>query len=1352
MPDFAASISLTDNFTPQLRNISNAISTVSATLNSLDTDKAFDPKSCRNMMSAAQALDKSIGDLEKESERARQEQERHNKALNEGKSSADSLSNGFKGLLGAIGGVVGTYASLQGVKAALNWSDSISQTTSRLNLVNESFNKINNSQQTTRELQDKIYQAAQASRGSYSDLQNLVASLGNNARDAFSNTEEMVTFAENLNKTFAISGASAEEMSNATLQLTQGLASGTLRGDELNSVLENAPELINVIANSMGVPRGQIRELASEGQITAEVVKNALIGSSAEINEKFQSMDVTFGQLWTNFTNTAQHAFEPVSSALGQLANSPEFQASVEQLSTTIAELAPKIADFVSTMVGAAPTMLTALVDGLSWIVENGETIGFVLSVIGGAFLAYQTYSFVAGVISAITAATEGLTLAQAALNIVMNANPIGLVAMAVGALVAGIIYLWNTNEGFRNAVIAAWDAIVGAFSNAWNNISGFFSSFAEGWDQAVLTVQNFGTQIGSFFTNMYLTALSWGTNLIQGFKDGLINKWNEITSWFSDSFNWIVTQVKSIFGIASPSTIFSDIGNNLIQGFWNGLQGLWSSVTSWATNAWNAITGIFSGGGQTVDYTATIESTKAQIQQLQEVVNQGFANILGGIQGTMMQITAVTTAQFAAMTQAVLGQINLMVAQTGVEISAISGSFNTIFASLIAATLGALAQLKAATLQQVAEMVAQMGATAGGLSGAFIAVFQVMAAGTLGVMESLKAGSLAVLGELTASSAALMAALSANMTAIVAGMSQAVIANFTLTRDQAISIITTMSASLLSAYAVMVAGLIASTSTMASSIVSTVSNMVKSIATTIQTLPKIFQETGNQMMQSLKSGIDNNKQSVVNTASDLVQKLKTTFEQGLGIHSPSDYMIWVGQMMLAGLLQGMSGSQVQSFIESMINDMQSSFEAGNFNATETMEFLSQQGALDLIAKVTGMDLAEVENAAPTAIPAIIQEASKYVGYHGQGGLNGSSMFGARYGNNGAWCVSFVRYCAENVGVPFPATNYVPDVTAWAQANGRWTMTPQPGYAAIFSNRHIELVAGVNGSTIDYIGGNTGNGEVKHRPRSDATGFVALDGGHPVGNTLAALLQTAYNAKYNPTPVAGTIGEGSVNWTPSAGVSQWSGIVQQALQRTGQPLSYANDILYAIQRESSGNPNDTNNWDSNAAIGQNSRGLMQVIPDTFNSYRDPGLSNNIYDPLANVVAAIRYILARYGSIPAMVNPRKSSADGWYGYAVGTNSATPGLRWVGEAGPELVQFGGGERVYTSQESRALVQGRRELPSAEPATSTTGPITVNVNVGTINNAQDAIGTIDQFKDMFVQVIDDVIYNEPKGLARG
>lgn len=229
----------------------------------------------------------------------------------------DSAANAARqtsGLVSELRGLAGAYLGIQGVRALTGLSDSMTSITARLDMMNDGL-------QTTEELNRMIYESAQRSRGSYQQTANLVAKLGTLAGDAFSSNREIIAFAEQLNKQMALSGTTTQEAQAAMLQLTQGLASGTLRGEELNSVLEQTPMIAQSIAKYMGVNTGEMRELASEGAITADVVKSAMFAAADEINAKFEQMPMTWGQVWTTMKNTAIQALEPVLDAVNWAAN-----------------------------------------------------------------------------------------------------------------------------------------------------------------------------------------------------------------------------------------------------------------------------------------------------------------------------------------------------------------------------------------------------------------------------------------------------------------------------------------------------------------------------------------------------------------------------------------------------------------------------------------------------------------------------------------------------------------------------------------------------------------------------------------------------------------------------------------------------------------------------------------------------------------------------------------------------------------------------------------------------------------------------------------------------------------------
>jgi tape measure domain-containing protein len=251
-------------------------------------------------------------------------------------STAKASTSSMSGLIGKVGALAAGYMSLQAVQGAMDMSDTYSQTTARLGLMNDGL-------QTTAELQTEIFNAANDSHASYQSMSDMVSKLGLMAGDAFSSSDEIVDFAEQVSKQFVISGAGAGEASNAMLQLTQAMASGVLRGDELNSIFENSPTLIQTIADYLGVPIGEIRNMASEGEITADIIKNSMFKAANSTDAKFEAMGMTFGQAWTVFQNKSGRAFQGVFTQMGQLANSDELDGFLNGLAGGVSAVASGI-------------------------------------------------------------------------------------------------------------------------------------------------------------------------------------------------------------------------------------------------------------------------------------------------------------------------------------------------------------------------------------------------------------------------------------------------------------------------------------------------------------------------------------------------------------------------------------------------------------------------------------------------------------------------------------------------------------------------------------------------------------------------------------------------------------------------------------------------------------------------------------------------------------------------------------------------------------------------------------------------------------------------------------------------
>lgn len=275
------------------------------------------------------------------------EQGRFNQEINEGVSNADNLMDTIKGL-------VATYATIQTVGNVIELSDTMTQTTARLDLIVDDGGSV-------AELQNKIYASAQNARGSYIATADAVSKLGMQASQAFNSNDELIAFTELLNKQFVNAGTSAQGIDSVMLQLTQSMAAGRLQGEELSAVLENATPIIQNIQRYLeevqGIDASNIKELASEGVITAEIIKNSMFYAADEINAKFESMPMTFGQIWQQFENTALMAFQPVLQRMNDLANNEAFNVMVENAVNALATVANIVLNIFEVMAAVGSFM-----------------------------------------------------------------------------------------------------------------------------------------------------------------------------------------------------------------------------------------------------------------------------------------------------------------------------------------------------------------------------------------------------------------------------------------------------------------------------------------------------------------------------------------------------------------------------------------------------------------------------------------------------------------------------------------------------------------------------------------------------------------------------------------------------------------------------------------------------------------------------------------------------------------------------------------------------------------------------------------------------------------------------------
>ena len=517
MASIQTGIELHDNFTSVLYNMCSAVdyavsnfSELEGVMNSSVTAQAYE-----NIENQAVQLGNEI-------QQNTQSQNQFNQAVNNG-------GSGFDNLISKAMRLATAYMSIQTVGKVLSISDELTQTTSRLDMMNDGL-------QSTQELTNMVYAAAQDSRGSFAEMASVVARFGNNAKDAFGSSEEVVAFADLIQKQMTIAGASTQESSAAMLQLSQALGSGVLRGDELNSIFEQAPNLIQSIADYLGVPIGQIREMASEGELSADVVKAAIFASADEINAKFEEMPMTWGQIWQSFQNTALIAFQPVLQRLNDIANSDTFQNFVNgaiEAMAALANIVLNIFDLIGTVGGFIADNWSIISPIVYGVVAALAAYAIYLGIVKGIELASAAASVVMavgkGMLAAATmiatGATWAQTTAQMGLNGAMYACPIVWIVMLIIALIAVIFAVCNAIAQMTGVASSGFGVMAGGI----NVVIQFFKNLG-------LTVANIALGIGNAIAAL-------GTNIMTAFHNAICS----VQAWWYDLLSTGLTVIAGI-------------------------------------------------------------------------------------------------------------------------------------------------------------------------------------------------------------------------------------------------------------------------------------------------------------------------------------------------------------------------------------------------------------------------------------------------------------------------------------------------------------------------------------------------------------------------------------------------------------------------------------------------------------------------------------------------------------------------------------------------------------------------------------------------------------------------------------
>lgn len=519
---------LNDGISGVLRKINTALNT---TLNAFEqvqraSGRAVDTAQIQAARAALVEANREVDDMAEGYRRAAQQEEVLNKGLRNGTSAAD-------GLLGKVKGIVATLAAGAGAKALLGLSDQMTSTTARLSFLVDDGGSVD-------ELEQKIMASAQRSRAAYLSTAEAVSKLGLTAGDAFSSNDELIAFTELVNKNLTVGGASATEQAAAMYQLTQAMSSGRLQGDEYRSIIENAPLLASAIEDYMRNVQGAegaMKDWAAEGLLTADVIKAALFTTADEVEARFNSMPMTWGQVWTQMGNVALKVLDPVLTGINWLANN-------------ISIIAPLVlglgAAFLVFQVAAHWTQIASAATAVYHGVVNFLSIGF-------------------GVLTGNTAAASAAVFT---FNSALLASPITWIIMLIIALIAllyGVVAVINKVTG---SSISATGLICGAVA-----VAGAFIG-----NLVIAVLNNIINAVWSIFVAPFLGIVEWVLNVCNGgfnsFGGAVANLIGQIIGWFLNLGKVVTTIIDAIFGTNWTA----------------GLENLQSQVTAWGKNE-NAIT-----------------------------------------------------------------------------------------------------------------------------------------------------------------------------------------------------------------------------------------------------------------------------------------------------------------------------------------------------------------------------------------------------------------------------------------------------------------------------------------------------------------------------------------------------------------------------------------------------------------------------------------------------------------------------------------------------------------------------------------------------------------------------------------
>lgn len=442
--------------------------------------------------------------------------------LNKVQESAEAAKGSMIGFKEVFAGSILANVATSAFNSLINSFHKVTEASEEFASFGARLNNIAGSQARAAELNDKIYESAQRARAGYEDMMDSVLQLSTAAKSIFPDPEEAIKFNEILNKSFVVNGVKAEAAKGAMLQLTQSLTSGVLQGDEFRSIAEQAPILEQYIADYMKVPRESLKKLASEGKITADIVKNAILQAGDDVEEKFAAMPQTFSSLGTRLHNVTIRAFQPLFGLLTKLANAPEVKEFVNGIINNIKFIAPIITGAVNVIIFSIRKVMAFFQQhqGIFAMLKAG----FAIVAIGAGLLAAEYAAM--GIAAAFAA------IKTAILNSALLASPITWIVLGIVALIVVIYQLINMYEEWADTSVSVIGVIAALFTQFGVHVANIF-----------IGLWNYIAAFANFLANVWKDPLGAVQNLF-------IDIWNAIAGYVAKAVNNIIDSINKIPGM----------------------------------------------------------------------------------------------------------------------------------------------------------------------------------------------------------------------------------------------------------------------------------------------------------------------------------------------------------------------------------------------------------------------------------------------------------------------------------------------------------------------------------------------------------------------------------------------------------------------------------------------------------------------------------------------------------------------------------------------------------------------------------------------------------------------------------